>query len=171
LLVAGRQFGSPHFLPDFFNGVSFLLFVGQFLRRCLQQQITQRQQFLFKTGVVLVLVGGWCRRSIEEECVCMDQFGCGVVGPCLSIVLPLLVIDGVWFFSLAFGLGFFATVVHASQVVGSAILSTVKSVLVLVIDVWFFSLAFGLGFFATVEVVGNAILSTVKSVLSDRTQI
>ena len=56
----------------------------------------------------------------------MDQFGCGVVGPCLSIVLPLLVID-VWFFSLAFGLGFFATVVHASQVVGSAILSTVKS--------------------------------------------
>jgi hypothetical protein len=96
----------------------------------------------------------------------MDQFGCGVVGPCLSIVLPLLVIDGVWFFSLAFGLGFFATVVHASQVVGSAILSTVKSGLVLVIDVWFFSLAFGLGFFATVEVVGNAILSTVKSVLS-----
>ena len=59
----------------------------------------------------------------------MDQFGCGVVGPCLSIVLPLLVID-VWFFSLAFGLGFFATVVHASQVVGSAILSTVKSVFV-----------------------------------------
>ena len=56
----------------------------------------------------------------------MDQFGCGVVGPCLSIVLPLLVID-MWFFSLAFGLGFFATVVHASQVVGSAILSTVKS--------------------------------------------
>jgi hypothetical protein len=54
----------------------------------------------------------------------MDQFGCGVVGPCLSIVLPLLVID-VWFFSLAFGLGFFATV----EVVGNAILSTVKSVL------------------------------------------
>ena len=41
----------------------------------------------------------------------MDQFGCGVVGPCLRIVLPLLVID-MWFFSLAFGLGFFATVVH-----------------------------------------------------------
>ena len=57
----------------------------------------------------------------------MDQFGCGVVGPCLSIVLPLLVID-VWFFSLAFGLGFFATVVHASQVAGSAILFNSKNV-------------------------------------------